>query len=267
MKDHLKNILLNNDTGQRLNIAREYLQSYILLLLQKNNFFTIASFVGGTSLRFIYNLPRFSEDLDFSLKIKQKEFKFIPLIEYLKKELENAGYDISVSYKNNTNVYVVMFKFENILYDFGLSPNANQKLSIKMDIDTFPPVGFTESITLVSKYVPLTLAHYDMPSIFAGKMNAMFTRQFIKGRDYYDIFWMLSFYKGISPNIDFLNNSLKQFKLDLEINIDNWKDKLLEIIEGTNMDYVIKDVSVFIEDSLLLTSFNKQGFRLLLSNK
>jgi len=265
MRDYLSQLVNKEKAFNRLNVTREYLQSYILLILQKNNFFNIASFVGGTSLRFISQLPRFSEDLDFSLKIEQKDFDFLALIKALRIELQAAGYRLNISYKDNTNVYVAMIKFSELLYPLGLSSNLNQNLNIKLDIDTNPPKGATNQVSLVNKYLPLTLDHYDLSSIMSGKINAIMTRKFVKGRDYYDIFWILTTHPRIVPNMVMLNNALAQFNISCKINDDNWKAELLKLIEGVDMKKVISDVSSFIEDSILIESFNINGFRLLLT--
>ena len=54
--------------AEKLNILREYLQAFVMRSLHESEAFACLSFVGGTALRFVYDLPRFSEDLDFSLE-------------------------------------------------------------------------------------------------------------------------------------------------------------------------------------------------------
>ncbi len=56
------------EPGGRLNLVREYLQAFILRSMHEAEAFHCLSFVGGTALRFLHGLPRFSEDLDFSLE-------------------------------------------------------------------------------------------------------------------------------------------------------------------------------------------------------
>jgi predicted nucleotidyltransferase component of viral defense system len=263
MKDELKSILSDVDVSNRLNVAREYLQSYVLLILQRYDFFRIAAFVGGTCLRIVYGIPRFSEDLDFSLLIKKEDFRFIELIRDIKKELELAGYSLDISYKDSSNVFNAMLKFEGIMNEFGISRNVSQKLSIKLDIDTCPPMGATLNTSLITKFFPLTIVHYDMGSILAGKMNALLTRSYIKGRDYFDIYWIMSLNAKIVPNIALLNNALAQFKNPVIVTAENWAPMILKVIEGSNMTIISKDVAPFIEKSVFLASFNMEGFRLL----
>ena len=58
---------------------REVLQDIILVAIGKSDFFNSCVFYGGTSLRIFRELPRFSEDLDFTLFIDKE----IELINYM----------------------------------------------------------------------------------------------------------------------------------------------------------------------------------------
>ena len=49
------------------NAIREIMQSIVLIGLSRSNFFSKASFYGGTALSIFYGLNRYSEDLDFTL--------------------------------------------------------------------------------------------------------------------------------------------------------------------------------------------------------
>jgi len=51
------------------NALKEIIQEVALLGLWRSKFFQHAAFYGGTSLRILYGLDRFSEDIDFSLHI------------------------------------------------------------------------------------------------------------------------------------------------------------------------------------------------------
>jgi len=58
-----------NNPGEKLNRLREYLQTFILHSFHESEAFANLAFVGGTALRFLFQLPRFSEDLDFTLPV------------------------------------------------------------------------------------------------------------------------------------------------------------------------------------------------------
>lgn len=53
---------------QRENAIKEILQEIALYALWRADFFDVALFQGGTSLRILHGLPRYSEDLDFILR-------------------------------------------------------------------------------------------------------------------------------------------------------------------------------------------------------
>jgi len=54
------------------NALKEILQEIALYALWRADFFDCALFQGGTSLRILHGLPRFSEDLDFLLRVPNR---------------------------------------------------------------------------------------------------------------------------------------------------------------------------------------------------
>ncbi|GAG97683.1 unnamed protein product, partial [marine sediment metagenome] len=86
---------------EKSNHLREFLQILILRELSDKGYFRNLSFVGGTALRFLFDLRRFSEDLDFSLFMK-KDYKFDKLCLDLQRGLANYGFDIDIR-KNDQN--------------------------------------------------------------------------------------------------------------------------------------------------------------------
>lgn len=242
--------------ANKQNILREYLQSYILYILQKNKFFKYCAFVGGTSLRFIIDIPRFSEDLDFSLIAKECDFGIF--YKALQDELSYAGYEVEIKRYLDTTVRRADIKFLGLLHQAGLSGLVDQKLMIKLEIDTNPPLGYKLAGTLQNKYFALSIKHYDLNSLLSGKINALLTREYSKGRDYFDIFWLLSKHK-IEPNLILLQNSLKQF--GIIDNPDDWRNLLINKINKTVWKQVIKDVEVFLEDQSIINVFTKENMR------
>ncbi|MFV1994850.1 MAG: nucleotidyl transferase AbiEii/AbiGii toxin family protein, partial [Verrucomicrobiales bacterium] len=117
------------DPAQKLNILREYVQSQALRSLHESEAFVNLSFVGGTALRFVYNLPRFSEDLDFAL---DHHHGYTPeaWMKKLKTDLSRAGFDTSVSWNERATVHKAWIKIAGLLSDAGLAVMRNQKLSI-----------------------------------------------------------------------------------------------------------------------------------------
>lgn len=260
MKDYAVSLAAQQaGIDQKRNILREYLQSYVLSLLQRIGTFQSWAFVGGTALRFLHDLPRFSEDLDFSLE-RPCEKTFADVLAHVKKELTAAGYSVDVSYHDQKTVQSAMIKFQGLLYDAGISPLKDQKMSIKFKIDTRPPAGAQSVTQIVNKYMPLSFLSYDLPSLFAGKTHALLSRAYTKGRDFYDLGWYLSRFKELTPNIVFLRNGLEQTGWDKELPTqENWKDFIADAVEKTDWSVVRRDVSPFLERSSDMDVFTKEN--------
>jgi predicted nucleotidyltransferase component of viral defense system len=56
------------DALEQENVLQELIQHYVLVSLAKTGLFKRAEFHGGTFLRIVHGLDRFSEELDFVLK-------------------------------------------------------------------------------------------------------------------------------------------------------------------------------------------------------
>lgn len=98
MKDELLRLLKEKEGhSNKLNTMREYLQNLILRILFKSGFFEYASFLGGTALRFVYGIKRYSEDLDFSLAKKVEVESLDVTLEKLINEL--MLHNLEVTYK------------------------------------------------------------------------------------------------------------------------------------------------------------------------
>src|SRR5271168_5415411 len=82
------------------NALKEIMQEIALLGLWRSKFFEHTAFYGGTALRILYGLDRFSEDLDFSLLKQNKNFNLTPYLEAIKIELLGFGFSVTVEQKN-----------------------------------------------------------------------------------------------------------------------------------------------------------------------
>lgn len=63
MKEHLRRLLAGETPTSGRNRVREYLQARLLRSLQRSGAMIPLAFHGGTALRFLYGMPRYSEDL------------------------------------------------------------------------------------------------------------------------------------------------------------------------------------------------------------
>lgn len=259
MKDYcLELARAKTNFNEKLNAVREYLQAYTLRLCHDLNLFQHWAFVGGTALRFLYQLPRFSEDLDFSLA--KKGYSFLDAIQKIKNELALAGYQASISYHEVKTVQSAMIKFEGLMYEAGLSPLRSQKLGVKLKIDTNPPEGAQLKTEIVNKFFPIAFLSYEISSLFSGKICALLTRKYIKGRDYYDAGWYLSRWKNLSPNIAMLQNALRQMGWSEAVPTEeNWRDFLFRTIEKTDWRKVVEDVENFLEFPNDMSIFTREN--------
>jgi predicted nucleotidyltransferase component of viral defense system len=240
--------LLDNvaDPAQKLNVLREYLQVLVLRSLHESEAFTRLAFVGGSALRFAFRLPRFSEDIDFALE-DADGYRPEAWLKKLKHDLALGGFDASVSFKDKTTVHKSWIKIAGILKEVGLAAMEDQKLSIKLEIDTCPPVGATCERTLISHHRMLALRYYDLASLMAGKVHALLTRRYAKGRDWYDLLWYLGRRPPMEPNLRQLQNALDQTQGDDTMLAPRWRAMLLARIERLDCSVLQDDVRPFLE--------------------
>lgn len=264
MKEQLLNIVQSKtDPTLKLNIAREYLQALVLKSFHESEAFQSISFVGGTALRFLFGLPRFSEDLDFSVENKKK-YDFEKWLQKLKRDLEFANFQANVTWQSSNVVNSSWIKVSHLLKEMNLSDMASQNLSIKIEIDTNPPLGAQLKKTTLNKYFLMAIQVYDLPSLMAGKIHALCTRKYIKGRDWYDLLWYRSQTPPVKPNLLLLQNALGQ-TLELPWEAKNWQEILREKIENLDDKIIKKDVERFLERPEEASLLNKENFKNLIS--
>ena len=247
-----------SDPSGKLNALREYVQAMVLRSLHESEAFTSLAFVGGTALRFVYGLPRFSEDLDFSLD-KREGYKPEDWMKKIKNDLRLSGFDAAVSWNDRTIVHKAWVKVAGLLKDAGLAAMPGQNLSIKLEIDSKPPAGAVSETILVNRHALLSLRHHDLPSLMAGKVHALLTRKYPKGRDWYDLVWYRARLPPEEPNLRQLQNALDQTHGPGALNAGNWKTDLATKVQSLDGRALVEDVRSFLEhpaESALLTKEN-----------
>lgn len=198
---------------------REVLQQAALYGLKRVGFFEKAAFYGGTALRILYGLNRFSEDLDFTLLDKDQEFDFSPYLLGMKQELNSMGFNLEVEKKQKSidtpiqSAFLKMNTIELLLtigeQEASKKTNYNQKIQIKLEIDTNPPAAFKFEEKLVLNPSPFYVLTLTPSSLFAGKVHAILCRSWkgmVKGRDYFDFIWYIT--KRIPIDLSFLSAAL-----------------------------------------------------------
>ena len=256
---------------------REILQQCALLGLARSKFFEHAAFYGGTALRILYDLDRFSEDLDFSLLKPNKNFNLTPFLESLERELLSMGFDVEVTSKKKNTDSVIMSAFLKSNTKIMLlsvtnkseKTHADEKIKIKFEVDTDPPLGFELESKVILNPVPFYVLTYKPADLFAGKMHAMLCRNWknrIKGRDWYDFIWFLQ--KKTPLHLSHLEKRMKQSThLDKKDNLTEKKLKefLAQKIKKIDWKNATEDIKPFIYDSSTLKLWNKQFFLSLIS--
>jgi len=243
----------------KINRMREFLQILVLKIMYDKGYFNNLAFVGGTALRILFNLRRFSEDLDFSV-INKSNYSFQEINSQVERELKLNGLNVEAKAKEEKTVQSSLLKFSGLLKNIGLSSLEDQKFSIKIEADSNPPLGWHLQTTLVNKIYMLNLSHFNLSSMYATKLHACFFRKYIKGRDFYDLLWYLG--RKIEPNYILLNNAIKQTQgIDLKLDKNTFKDFLLDKLKGVDFELVKKDVGRFLEDKSELNLLNFSGIK------
>ena len=267
MKEEILSLARNNPAPSvKLNLMREYIQSMALHSLHESEAFVNISFVGGTALRFLFNLPRFSEDLDFSLDNKTN-YQPEKWMRKLKRDLELSGLNPSVKLNAEGIVHKAWIRIPELLKEAGLSTLTDQNLSIKLEIDTNPPKGAVVEKTLLAKQRMISLSHYDLPSLMAGKTHALLTRKYGKGRDWYDLLWYRGRRPPVEPNQSLLQNALDQTLGKGKLKAAEWKQNILKRLEKLDCEALKEDVSPFLEHPGDVELFSVENFRSLLSQR
>lgn len=196
------------------NALKEIIQEIMLFSLWQADFFEVAAFQGGTSLRILHQLPRFSEDMDFILKEPDAAFSWQPFLEKLADTCEEFGIEPEALDKARMDQRVkkALIKDTSIANQLNLSfmDDLNgRKLKIKLEIDCNPPLGSGFEYAFLDFPVDFEVCHQDVESNFSLKTHALLCRPYLKGRDWYDFAWYIA--QGVTPNLLLLQNALIQY--------------------------------------------------------
>lgn len=248
-------------------LVREYLQARILGSLQRSGAMAPLAFHGGTSLRFLYQIPRYSEDLDFALEQAPERYDFRAYLKAIQATFTAESYLVELQVNDRRVVHSAFVRFPGLLHELKLSPHPTEVFSIKLEIDTNPPRGAVLETTIVRRYEIVHLQHHDRASLLAGKLHAILQRPYAKGRDLYDLLWYLSSPAWPAPNLTLLNNALQQTGWNGDrITVENWREIVKQRLSQLDWETAVAEARPFMVETgsaSLLTSENV--FRLLAS--
>ena len=262
----------NNE--EKRNVVKEVMQEITLCALSKAGFFDVAAFYGGTALRIFYGLDRFSEDLDFSLMMKNKDFDLSTYVPSLKRIVQSFGLNVEVEIKHKTLDSAIQSAFlkgdtieQFLLFypnDLVTGINKNEKVKIKFEIDNMP----ASLATYETKYrllpMPYSIKLYDEASLFSGKIHAVICRSWksrVKGRDLYDYVFYLT--RNTKFNLDHLREKLIEshyISQEDKFDVDFVKALLIARFNEIDFNDAKKDVLPFITDTSILDIWSKEFF-------
>ncbi len=247
------------------NYLKEYIQYLVLNIIYNEKKFKDLVFKGGSCLKICYDLPRLSEDLDFDYDKKDfGENLLLDLQNYLKKEIKTKYFSkLETKIQSNIRIYL---KFP-ILKNLDLAKvDESDKLYVKIETsEKIEPYAKFDLIP-ISKYgFNFIVKTYDLSTLMAGKINAVLTRIWfkgkkdeidIKGRDFYDLFWYLQ--KGVEPNFKMLKKTVGiKNKEELKKML---KEKIKKSITPQKLAY---DLNNFIENQEYVKTFSENYIQLL----
>ena len=266
MKEELRLLIRGASPDLAKNRIREFIQARILASLQRSGAMIPLAFQGGTALRFLYSIRRYSEDLDFALERPERGYDFRSYVGAIQADLKKEGYGVEVKVSDKKTVHSAFIRFSRLLFELGLSPHANEVFSVKVEVDTRPPAGAVLATTVVRRHLTLHLQHHDPASLFAGKLHAILQRTYPKGRDLYDLIWYASDPHWPPPNLVLLNNALHQTGWSGPVLTEvSWKQAVQARLEGIDWQRIAEDVRSFLEEPAELNLLTEEiAFRVLM---
>jgi len=258
---------------------REILQEIVLLGLYRAGFFNHAVFYGGTALRILYGLDRFSEDLDFSLLEADESFDLGVYEKSIVDTLQSFGFEVNIQLKKqegiiksaflkgNTAQHLLNIKApDDVIAKYG----QGRLVKIKFEVDTNPPLAFQSEKKTQLLPAPFMINTMTLSSLFAGKIHAILCRNWSrrpKGRDWYDLVWYIA--NGYKVDVTHLATRLKQScdwqsKEGIRIGEEITEAYILELlkkrIEGLDVENAKRDIEPFISDRQALDIWSKEFF-------
>jgi predicted nucleotidyltransferase component of viral defense system len=247
--------------NDRRNAIHEVMQEIALAGLYRNGFFEKAAFYGGTCLRIFHSMPRFSEDMDFSLVAKADSFNLEDYFPAIVTEFKAMGRDVTITKKVKSltsNVESAFLKDDTEIYN--LAYQTERTIKVKIEVDINPPLGFlTEQKLLLQPFSFMTRC-FVLPDLFAGKMHALLFRNWrnrVKGRDWYDFEWYIR--NQVPLDFNHLQERTRQFN-GMQMSRQDFIDKLRSRLSSTDINLVKRDVSPFIIDEKELEIWSNDYF-------
>ncbi len=262
------------DVNSVENAVKQCLQEVVLSGLSRSDFFSRAAFNGGTALRIFHGLPRFSEDLDFSVDPDRvSDFTMTEYKGFVDDEAGSLGIQAELEIDNDDAVVQRAYLRGNcrsILASFGCDEElirlvpGNKVIKVKIEADTSPIYGAASETKYLLQPYPSAVRLYDKGSLFAGKTAAVLQRSWrsrFKGRDLYDFVFYIS--EKYPINMEHLRNRLiygGTLPPDQILDKEQLVDMLSRRFQEIDYDSARNDVIPFIKDSRSVDIWNAEFF-------
>lgn len=261
------------NSADAVQAMREIMQEITLAGLYRGGFYKNAAFYGGTALRIFHGLPRFSEDLDFSLLEKDDSFHIENYFNAIEDEFKALGCTVLLNKKSksfNSNVESAFLKSDTLISEIVLEnilpeiTNAiHTSIKIKIEVDTDPPSGFLTEEKLRLQPFSFYVNCYSLPDLFAGKMHALLFRKWknrVKGRDWFDFEWYVR--NGIKLNLSHFQQRAFQSgdAKELTISPSDFSALLKQKITASSITGIKQDIAPFIQDQSNLKIWSNDYF-------
>ena len=258
-----------------INALREILQEIALLGLWRSKFFEKAACYGGTALRILYGLDRFSEDIDFSLLEPSLDFDLKGYMAFVQKEMEAFGFDVLVEkvekavetpvqsafLKADTRKQLLVIETKE---DILRAVPKGKLLRVKMEVDTDPPSGFSTEARYLLQPIPFAVRSFVLPDLFAGKMHAILCRKWksrVKGRDWYDLVWYAANHPEL--HLEHLEQRMRQtghWKGNDPLTQEKFQELLGNTINKLDVKQARREVEPFVKSPENLSIWSREFF-------
>lgn len=229
------------------NAEQEACQKIALAGLRRGGFFDHAAFYGGTCLRLFHGLPRFSEDMDFSLTEKRDDIHIENYFDAVREEFKLAGFEIEITKKEKTafgRVESAFLKENTEAYDIKFQ--TRKIVKVKIELDTDPPLQFNTEQKLLLKPHSFMVRCFTLPDLYAGKMHALVYRNWqrrVKGRDWFDFEWYVRY--NVPLDLKHLQTRIKEFS-GVDVSREQFMEQLRNKLATTDINNVKQDVLPYI---------------------
>ncbi len=262
-------------TEDAVQALREILQQAALLGLWRARFFEHAAFYGGTALRIVHGLDRFSEDLDFTLIRPDADFLWERFLPGVQSELEALGFSVSLArkeksrrsgmqsafLKTDTRAYLLSVTSTTAYVD-SIAPGST--LRIRLELDVTPPMMCRTEMRYLFQPIPFAIRCCVPSTLFAGKMHAVLCRGWrnrVKGRDWYDFLWFVA--NNVPLDLEQLDARLRASghrEIMEELTPDEVLLRLRERIEDISVEQLRSEVRPFLRRPDSTDAWSKELF-------